>query len=151
MVIQFTLQDLIYLLVGVLGVSAGILLLSILWNIKKIVGTLRPMVETNQEFINESIRTMPVIFENVGHISSNVRETTDKLRISVPVILDEVEAVTNASKVNIDLAGVVMENVSSGITETLATYEKNTSDFMNYFHIIEEVLQILYSRFTSKK
>lgn len=109
------------------------------------------MVETNQEFINESIRTMPVIFENVGHISSNVRETTDKLRISVPVILDEVEAVTNASKVNIDLAGVVMENVSSGITETLATYEKNTSDFMNYFHIIEEVLQILYSRFTSKK
>ena len=81
MVIQFTLQDLMLFLVYSLGVAAGILLLPILWNIKKVVGILRSLLETNQEFLKITIRTMPGIFENVGQISSNVRETTDKLKI----------------------------------------------------------------------
>lgn len=151
MVIQFTLQDLMLFLVCSLGVAAGILLLPILWNIKKVVGILRSLVETNQEFLKITIRTMPGIFENVGQISSNVRETTDKLKISVPVILQEVECVTNAAKGSIELAGVVMENMSSGINETVATYKKDTTGFMDYFHIFEEVLQILYRTFSSSK
>jgi hypothetical protein len=34
MVIQFTVQDLMFFLVSALGIAAGILLLSILWKIK---------------------------------------------------------------------------------------------------------------------
>lgn len=151
MVIQFTLQDLMFYLVCALGIAAGTLFLPILWNIKKMVGIMRPLVETNQEFIKTTIRTMPGIFENMGQISSNVRETTDKLKISVPVILREVEYVTNAAKGSIELAGVVMENMGSGINETIAVYKKDTPDYMAYFHIIEEVLQIIYRTFSSSK
>jgi phage-related minor tail protein len=151
MVIQFTLQDLMFFLVCALGIAAGILLLPILWNIKKVVGILRPLVETNQEFIKKTIRTMPGIFENVGQISSNVRETTDTLKISVPVILQEVECVTNSAKGSIGLAGDVVENMGSGINETIAAYKKDTHDYMAYFHIIEEVLQIIYRTFSSSK
>lgn len=151
MVIQFTLQDLMLFLVSALGIAAGILLLPILWNIKKVVGILWPLVETNQEFINKTIRTMPGIFENVGQISSNVRETTDKLKVSVPVILQEVECVTNAAKGSIEFAGVVMENMGSGINETVAAYKKDTPSFTAYFHIIEEVLLIIYRTFSSRK
>ncbi|MFA4884940.1 MAG: hypothetical protein WC601_04055 [Desulfotomaculaceae bacterium] len=147
MVIQITLQDLMLFLVCALGIAAGILLLPILWNIKKVVGILRPLVETNQEFFKKTIRTMPVIFENVEQISSNVRETTDKLKVSVPVILQEVECVTNAAKGSIEL----MENMGSGIIETAAAYKKDNPDFMAYFHIIEEVLQIIYRTFYSSK
>jgi predicted PurR-regulated permease PerM len=151
MVIQFTLQGLMIFLVCALGIAAGILLIPILWNINKMVGNLRTLVETNQEFINKTIKTMPGTFENAGQISSNVRETTDKLKISVPAILQEVEYVTNAAKESIELAGVVIENVGSGINETIATYKKDTQDYVAYFHIFEEVLQIIYRTFTSRK
>jgi len=151
MVIQFTVQELMFILVCALGIAAGILLLPILWNIKKVVGILRPLVETNQEFIEKTIRTMPGIFENVGQISSNVRETTDKLKVSVPVILQEVECVTNAAKGSIELAGVVMENMGSGINDTIAAYKKDTYGFMAYLHIFEELLQIIYRTFSSSK
>ena len=151
MVIQFTLQELMIFLVCILGIAAGILLIPILWNINKMVGNLRTLVETNQEFINKTIKTMPATFENAGQISINVRETTDKLKISVPAILQEVEYVTNAAKGSIELAGVVIENVGSGINETIATYKKDTQDYVAYFHIFEEVLQIIYRTFTSRK
>ena len=151
MVIQFTLQNLMFFLVCALGIAAGILLLPILWNIKKVVGILRPLVETNQELIKKTIRTMPEIFDNVGQISSNLRETTDQLKISVPVILQEVESGTNAAKGSIELAGVVIENMGSGINETIATYQKDIPDFMAYFNIIEEVLQIIYRTFSASK
>ena len=144
MVIQFTLQDLMFLLLGALGIAAGILLLSILWKIKKMLGILQPLVEGNQEFIKKTIRTMPGIFENVEQISSNVRETTDKLKVSVPVILQEIECVTKAAKGSIEEAGAAMKNIGFEINETVAAYKKDTLGFMAYFHIFEEVLQIIY-------
>ena len=67
------------------------------------------------------------------------------------MILQEIECVTNAAKGSIELAGVVMENMGSGINETVATYKKDTSGFMDYFHIFEDVLQILYRTFSSSK
>jgi len=151
MVFQFTLQDLMFFLVCALGIAAGILLLPILWNIKKVVGALRSLVDTNQEFIQKTIRSMPGILEDAGQISSNVRETTNKLKISVPVILQEVEGVANATKGSIELAGTVMDNMGAGINETIADYNKDTPGFMAYLHIFEEVLQIIYRTFSSNK
>jgi hypothetical protein len=151
MLIQFTLQDLMLFLVCALGIVAGIFLLPILWNIKRLVGILRPLVETNQEFIKKTIRTMPGIFENVGQISSNVRDTTDKLKVSLPLILQDVEYATNAAKGSIESAGVVMENMGSGINETVAYYKNEPSGFMAYFRIIEEIVQIIYRTFSSGK
>jgi predicted PurR-regulated permease PerM len=148
---QFTLQDLMLFLAGVLGIAVGILLISTLWNIKKLVGTLRTLLETNQESIKKTVSTMPEIFDNVGQISINVRDTTDKLKISVPVILQEVESVTNAAKESIELTGVVIGNMGSGINETIVAHKKETFGFMPYLHIFDEVLQIIYRTFSSRK
>jgi hypothetical protein len=138
-------------LVCSLGIVAGILLIPILWNIKKMVVILRLLVETNQESVQKSVVKMPGIIENIEQISSNVRETTDKLNIAVPVIIQDVECVTNAAKGSLELAGVVMASVGSGISETIATYQRDTVDFIAYIHIFEEVLQIIYRTFSSSK
>ena len=127
MIIQFTLQELILFLLGALGIAAVVILLSILWNIKKMVGTLRPLLENNLEAIQTTIGAMPGIIENAGYISSNVRATTDRLKISAPVILQEVEYVTNAARGSIE------------------------SGLMGYLHILEEVLQIAYRTFVKRK
>jgi methyl-accepting chemotaxis protein len=151
MVIQFTLQDLMIFLVCAFVIAAAALSLPILWNMTKMVGILRSLVETNQESINKTIRTMPGILENVGQISSDVRETTDKLKISVPVILQDVESVTNTAKESIELAGAVVENMGSGINETIAAYEKEKSNIVAYLHIFEEVLEIICRTFSCSK
>ena len=137
MVFQYTLQDLMLFWAGVLGIAVGILLVSALWKIKKVVGTLQALLETNQESIKKTVSTRPGIFDNVGQISINVRDPTDKLKISVPMILQEVESVTNAAKVSIELAGAVIENVDSGINETVGVHKRDASGFMAYLHIAE--------------
>ena len=149
MVIQFTLQELMLFLVCALGIIAGILLLPILWNVKKVVGILRPMIENNQDSIKKAFKTTPVFIENAGQIASNVRDTTDKLKVSFPVILQEVESVTNTAKGSIKLAGVVMENMGSEINDSIADYKKDTSGISAYFHIFEEALKIIYRTFFS--
>lgn len=133
MTIQFSLQDIMLFLLYTLGISSGILLFSILWK------------------VNKAFRTIPSILEDVGQISINVRETTDKLKVSVPVILQEVENVTYAAKGSIVLAGAVMENMGTGVNETVATYRKDTIGFMTYLPIFEELLQILYRAFSQRK
>lgn len=85
---------------------------------------MRPLVETNQELIKKSIRTMLATFENEGQISNNVREATNKLKILVPAILQEVECVTNSAKESIEIVGVAIDNVGSGVIDTVADFKK---------------------------
>ena len=115
MLIQFSLQDLLIFLLCVLGITAGILLVSTLFKLKKAASTLRSLLEINKESINKTIKTKPGIFENVGQISSDVKEATDKLKVSVPVILGDIEGITNTAKGSIVMVGDVMTDIGSGI------------------------------------
>ena len=143
MVIQFTLQELMIFLVCALGIAIGVLAVPILWHVKNTVVTLRSLVETNQESINQTIRSMPGILENAGQISSDIRETTDRFKVMVPTILGDVESATHNVKGNLELASRVIENVGSGINETVSAYKLETAGILNYFQIIEEILEIV--------
>jgi hypothetical protein len=151
MLIQFTLQDLMIFLVCATVIAAGILSLPILWDMKKMTGTCRSLLEANQESIKITIKTLPAVLENMEHVSGNVREATDKLKISVPLLLQEVEGAASAAKGSIELTGDVIENIGSEINDTIATYKKNSNDFMAYIHIFEEVLQIICRTLSSSK
>jgi len=148
MLIQFTLQDFMVFLVCAVGILVGLFLLPVLWNIKKLAGTLRPLVEINKESINKSIRTMPAILGDIEHISGNVKETTEKLKVSLPEVIQEVEYVTNAAKGSFTLAGNVMEKISSGINETAPAPQKDNT---GYFHLFEELMQLIYRSLSSGK
>ena len=87
MLIQFSLQDLLIFLLCALGITAGILLVSTLFKVKKAASALRSLLEVNTDSINKTIKTMPGIFENMGQISSDVRYATEEFKVSVPVIL----------------------------------------------------------------
>jgi predicted PurR-regulated permease PerM len=144
MLIQFTLQELMLFLISALAIVVGILLLPILWHIKKVVGSLRSLIEDNQEIINTNIKTMPEILDNAGQVSRNLRVTTDQLRTSFPVILQEVEYVTNTAKGSLETASATMEHMGFG-------RERDTPAIMDYIHIFEELVQIIYRIFSSKK
>ena len=44
-----------------------------------------------------------------------------------------------------------MPEIFENVGQIIATYKKDTSGFMAYFRIIEEVLQIIYRTFSSNK
>lgn len=149
MIIQITLQDLMIIVVCAFVVAASLLLLPILWDLKKVTGILRPMLETNQESIKKTIKVLPEIVENARHISKNVSQTTDDFRISAPLILKEVESASNSAKESIEMAGVIVEKLSFGTNKV--TYNEEGNGFMSYLYIFEEVLQIVYRTFSTSK
>lgn len=149
MIIQITLQELMIIVVCIFVVAASMLLLPILWNLKKMTGILRPMLETNQESIKKTIKVLPEIVENARYISKNVRETTDDFKISAPLILKEVEYASNSAKESIEMAGVIVEKLCFGSNKV--TYNKDSDGFMSYLYIFEEVLQIVYRTFSTNK
>ncbi|MCR3923067.1 MAG: hypothetical protein NUK65_11235 [Firmicutes bacterium] len=151
MVIQITVQDLMYLLISALAIVSGIFLISILWNIKKVVSNVRSLLENNHESLKKTIKVIPGIIDDVEQISGNVRDSTDKIRVSLPIIIQEVAYVTTAAKGSIEVAGLVMENLGSGINETVATYKIDSPDFIANLRIIEEVIQVVYRTFFATK
>ena len=74
---------------------------------------------------------MLATFENVGQISNNVREATNKLKILVPAILQEVECVTNSVKESIEIVGTAIDNMSFGVIDTVADFKKALLDLIH--------------------
>ncbi|MEN6492457.1 MAG: hypothetical protein ABFC85_10760 [Rectinema sp.] len=148
MLIQFTLQELMVFLLCAVGILAGAILIPVLLHLKKMVGILRPLVENNQEPIKKSFKSIPLILGDFEQIGSNVKDATDKLKITLPAAVQEVECAANAAKGSLALAGNVMEKMGSGISESVSTDKKDNT---GYFHLFEELLQLIYRSLSSDK
>jgi hypothetical protein len=131
MVIQFTIQELVIFLLCAVGITAGVILIPTLIKIKKAASAFGSLLETNKGSINEAIQTMPLIFENVGQISSDVREASDLLKVSVPVILQDVEDITDTAKGHIqNVAGSASRSDALNIMAYVSEYRLNENQFM---------------------
>ena len=155
MLIQISLQDLLVFLVCALGIIAGILLIPILWKINKIVGVFGYLVDANKEAIKKSFKTIPVFVEDVGQISSDVKEITGKLKVSAPVIIEDVQYAVGSAKESIETAGIVVEDIGSGIDDILSSGTNggrdSTSGIMAYLPIIKDAVQLILRAFSSGK
>ena len=151
MVIQFTVQDLLLFLGCALLAVIGVFLIAILWKMNKIIGTFRSVVESNQDAVNRTIKTLPGIMENAEQISSNVKITTDQLKVSGPVILKDAEFVANATKDGVEIASAAIINVSTGVNDTVDAIKQEAEEFGAYFHIAAEIIRIIIRAFSSGK
>ena len=149
--IQFTIQDLMVFLAYVIGIVAGVFLIIIFWKIRKVISNVQSLIDTNQEAITKTIKTIPVIMDDVKLISTNVIVISDSLKVSVPIILKGMESITNTAKTSIEVASSVIDNVGNEINETVDGYKKDATGIMAYIHIAEEIFNIIYKAFTSKK
>jgi len=151
MVIQFTVQDLLLFLgCGLLAVI-GVFLIAILWKTNKMISTFKSIVESNQDAVNRTIKTLPGIMENAEQISGNVKITTDQLKVSGPVILKDAEFVANATKDGVEIASAAIINVSTGVNDTVDAIKQEAEEFGAYFHIAAEIIKIIIRAFSSGK
>ena len=151
MVIQFTVQDLLLFLGCALLAVIGVFLIVILWKTNKIISTFRSIVESNQDSVNRTIKTLPGIMENAEQISGNVKITTDQLKLSGPVILKDAEFVANATKDGVEIASAAIINVSTGVNDTVDAIKQEAEEFGAYFHIAAEIIKIIIRAFSSGK
>jgi len=151
MVIQFTVQDLLLFLGCVLLAVIGVFLIAILWKTNKMIGTFKSIVESNQDAVNRTIKTLPGIMENAEQISGNVKITTDQLKVSGPVILKDAEFVANATKDGVEIASAAIINVSTGVNDTVDAIKQEAEEFGAYFHIAAEIIKIIIRAFSSGK
>ncbi|NTW05249.1 MAG: hypothetical protein HGA27_03910 [Peptococcaceae bacterium] len=112
---------------------------------------IRGILEANKDSLSKCISKAPDIVENIEKISINMRETTDKINMSAPVILKDVESITGAVKEGVEATNNVIENVGLAINETVSAYKKDALTVVNYLHIFEEVITIIYRNFFSGK
>ena len=151
MVIQFTVQDLLLFLGCVLLAVIGVFLIAILWKTNKMISTFKSIVESNQDAVNRTIKTLPGIMENAEQISGNVKITTDQLKVSGPVILKDAEFVANATKDGVEIASAAIINVSTGVNDTVDAIKQEAEEFGAYFHIAAEIIKIIIRAFSSGK
>ena len=151
MVIQFTVQDLLLFLGCVLLAVIGVFLIAILWKTNKMIGTFKSIVESNQDAVNRTIKTLPGIMENAEQISGNVKITTDQLKVSGPVILKDAEFVANATKDGVEIASAAIINVSTGVNDTVDAIKQEAEEFGAYFHIAAEIIKTIIRAFSSGK
>jgi methyl-accepting chemotaxis protein len=151
MLIQFTLQDLLLFLGSALLGIIGVLLILILWKANKVMGTFRIMIDSNQELIKRSLKTLPEIMENTEQISSNIKGTTDKLNEAFPGMLKDTEYITHETKNAVEAASTAVMNVSTGVNDTVDAIKQDASDFGTYFHIVTEIIKIIFRSFSSGK
>jgi uncharacterized protein YoxC len=149
--IQFTLQDLFMFLSFLLVLAIGILLISVLWNMKKVTGIIRSVLEKNLNEIERTVQSMPEIAENMEQITGNISETTETFNASFPEILEDTASITHSAKNAVETVNAVVENLGCGIVDTVSSYKKNEGTFLNYLHIFEDVLQIIVSIFLPRK
>lgn len=149
--IQFTLQDLLTFLSFLLVLAIGILLISVLWNMRKVTGIIRSVLEKNLNEIERTVQAMPEIAENMEQITGNVSEATETFNASFPEILEDTASITHSAKDAVETVNSVIENLGCGIVDTVSSYKKNEGTFLNYLHIFEDVLQIIVSIFLPRR
>lgn len=151
MLIQFTVQDLLVFVGCVLLGIIAVLLICVLWKANQIMGTVRKSVDANRDAFEKTVQSLPGIMENAEQISKNLKVTTDQLSVSGPVILKDVEYVTNATKNGVDIASSAIINVSTGVNDTVDALKQEASELSSYFHLAAEIIKIIIHAFSSGK
>ncbi len=135
MIIQFTLQGFMAFLLSALGVIALVLIILILWNIFKTSSAAKKFLKLNEEAIQKTMDAIPELTENLKIISDDLKDSTNLVKTSVSGIVDGVESITSKTKNKINSLG----------------FMSTKSNQIDYFEIIEGVLQIVSRIFKSRK
>jgi len=151
MVIQFTLQELAGFLCFVLLVFIGVLLITLLWKINKIVSTCRSKLDENAKLFQQSILPLPGIMQNTEEICKNLKDSSEHLRVALPPLLKDAEYISHSTVEGVASANAAILAVRTGVDETVTTMRKDVSDLMDYFHLASEIIKILMHAFSGKK
>jgi uncharacterized protein YoxC len=148
--IQFTLQDLMIFSAFIVGIIAGIFLIIVLFKLKKVISSVQALVDDNKDSITKTINATPGVMDDIKVISTNIRDVSGDLNNSLPVILKDTEVISGKTKASMETVSSVIDNIGTGINDTVNEYKNTTSSIVTYIQIAEEIFTRVYKAFTKK-
>lgn len=157
MEVTITLSDLLQIILCLAGAAALIYLALALKNIVKITGKIKDVLEENEVAINDTVKRLPSISNNVDKISTDTASITGEVNGLVTTVKPEVEKLSGTlAKVTdtvddltgrVDATSLQVQNtltdISGSISDTAKTISVNANNVIDYFYIIREVIEAL--------
>ena len=157
MEVTITLSDLLQIILYLAGAAALIYLALALKNIVKITGKIKNVLEENEVAINDTVKRLPSISNNVDKISTDAASITGEVNGLVTNIKPEVERLSGTiGKVTdtvddltgrVDATSLQVQNtltdISGSISDTAKTISVNANNVIDYFYILREVIEAL--------
>lgn len=157
MEIAITLGDLLQIILCLAGVFVLLYLGLVLKNVFQITGKIKNVLEENEVAINDTVKRLPSITNNVDKISTDAASITGEVNGLVTTIKPEVQKLSGTiAKVSdtvddvtgrVDATSVQVQNtladISGSISDTAKTISVNANNVIDYFYILREVIEAL--------
>ena len=154
--ITLTLQDLLKLVLFLLGIGVLGYLLLLLRNINKIVGKAEEVIEANMSEIDATIKQLPDITHNVNNITSEANTLISSITPDLTGVVKNVNGITNKvdrlAGVADDVANVIdstgqkvgntVDVLTDTIAETALAFQFNAKNVTSYIEMIKEIIEI---------
>jgi methyl-accepting chemotaxis protein len=150
--ITLTLQDLLKLILFLLGIGVLSYLLLILRNVNKTVGQAQGMLEANAKELDTVIKQLPEITANINKLTSESTKLVSEMSPDISGLVHNVNGIT--SKIDdianiVDKTGHTVEDTVGLFTDTLAetalAFQFNAKNVTSYIEIIKEIIDIVRS------
>ncbi|MDY0235134.1 MAG: hypothetical protein RBR71_03860 [Gudongella sp.] len=155
--ITLTLQDLLKLILFLLGIGVLGYLLLLLRNINKIIGKAEEVIEANMNEIDITIKQLPDITQNVNSITGEANKLIANITPDVEGMVKNVNGITSKvdrlAGVADDVANVIdstgqkvgstVDVLTDTIAETALAFQFNAKNVTSYIELIKEIVEIV--------
>ncbi len=157
MTATISVSDLLHILLYIAGAAALIYLALVLKNVFQITGKIKNVLEENEVAINDTIKRVPSITNNVDKISADtavitgeanqlvttVKPEVERLSKTLSRVSDTVDDVSNRVDTTSLKVQTTLADVSDSISDTAKTISINANNVIDYFYILREVIDAL--------
>lgn len=148
--IHISLLDLINVLLYLLGTSIGVLLLISLIQLFKTLQNISSIVSSNKEKLNTALSDVPSIVQNTKQISTDVKYTVEKLKISLPSIFEDAQDVSSSVKNGTESISNAVDSISSNLSETAATAMGSITSYISIIRTLYQIIKTISQQKSSK-
>lgn len=139
-----------FVLFTILGLL-GIYLILALKNLIDTFKNINRVIIKNEDSIQKTISSLPIISKNMENISNNVDKNVKDISESVPNIINNVDDITSEVKGSVQKVGSTVDTVSKGVNETVVTISEGSKNAASYMKMATEIIKGVSKIFSKTK
>lgn len=144
MTIQINLDQLVNGILILLGLAIGVVLLLAILKLLRVLGRVDDILSSNQGSIDTTLKGLPTIVGNAGHITSDVHELTSSLKVSIADIASDAQGVTHIVHDGVVSLKDAVENIGSSTAAAARRAKRQPGNTGAWLKLILKLIQIAF-------
>lgn len=144
MIIQINLDQLVNGILILLGLVIGVVLLLTILKLLRVLGRVDSILSSNQWSIDTTLKGLPAIVGNAGHIASDVHELTSSLKVSIADIASDAQGVTHIVHDGVVSLRDAVENIGSSTASAARRAKRQAGNTGAWLKLILKLIQIAF-------